>query len=94
MTNGHVLVELGDYTWPNTHPRYNWCHQINGVTVRVWELSKICISLSAPIADVIVDRIEVIHPHYWLYGHVHSKGPSVLLITNMKGKYAMIGAPI
>jgi len=50
--------------------------------------------LSAPIADVIVDRIEVIHPHYWLYGHVHSKGPSVLLITNMKGKYAMIGAHI
>jgi len=39
-----VVVELGDYTWPN-------------------------------IADVSVDRIEVIYPHYWLYGHTSQQGP-------------------
>jgi len=33
LTNEHVSVELGDYTWPNTHPKYYWCHQINGVRV-------------------------------------------------------------
>jgi len=46
VTNRHVPVELEDYTWPNTHTKYNWCHQSN--KVRVWELSKVCISLSAP----------------------------------------------
>jgi len=25
------MPELEDYTWPNTHPKFNWCHQIKGV---------------------------------------------------------------
>ena len=27
------LPEFGDYTWPNTHPKYNWCHQNHGMRV-------------------------------------------------------------
>jgi len=30
------------------------------------------------IADVIVDRIDVINHHYWLYGHTSQQGPFCL----------------
>ena len=39
-------------------------------------------SLCGPlIADVIVDRIEAINPHYWLYGHTSQQGPFIFVIT-------------
>jgi len=32
-------------------------------------------SLCQHLADVIVDRVEAINPHYWLYGHTSQQGP-------------------
>jgi len=58
-----MLVELGDYTSADTHPKYNWCHQIN--RVRVGGLSEFYISLPTLLfAAVIVDWVEAINPHY------------------------------
>ena len=93
LTNGHVPVELGDYTWPNTHPKYNWCHQINGV--RVWKLSELHLfvrfllncyrwpgrSHKTPLLTALL---------YFSAGALLFK--KFLLIKNMKGIFAIIAA--
>jgi len=62
LTNGQVPVELGDNTWPNTRPQYNWCHQSTGWE---FELSEFCISL--PTSCWCYRWPGRGHnPHYWL----------------------------
>jgi len=43
--------------------------------MRIGELSKICISLSAPCWCNCWPDISHINLHYWLYGHTSKQGP-------------------
>jgi len=45
-----------------------------GETLRIIWITSLCPHL----ADVIVDRVEAISPHYWFYGHISQQGPFCL----------------
>ena len=58
-------------------------HTLNiiGVKSTGWEFENylICASLCRHLTDVIVDLVEAITPHYWLYGHTSQQGPMLYL---------------